>query len=290
MGSKYFLTGDHHTNDRGYLKQLKVILNELGLVDQIPELKAIFKTNATKHGDLINKLSTKVKVKEESLESINGRFPCEPVFDLRKYLKSNSGQIKYYYNKDAYFNKRLLTFGDSFIGGGLDIWSIFFDEIIHFRSPYVIEDIVKSLNPDYVITGNAERYLVNVPDYYSKPWFMNYLLPGSITKEIPKRIAKILSGLFSKGRCFKLIMENEFTLHIDPAKKLSEITILDIINSNDINYIRSKAESLENVDIDESLRLMRIANVARPEGEYIKRKIMEYEKIILKTKSNIRDK
>lgn len=276
-----FLIGDHHYNDVGYLKSLSLVLNKFNINFHFDRKDYKTKIIPTTHGDLINKLNKKIIVDEVHVEKFLGVKPLEPIFDLRENLTSNSGQIKYYYNPRAILKNRLITFGDSFLGGGLDLYNVLFREIVHFRSPYILEDVVSCLKPDYVITQNAERYLINMNMVYSKPWFINYLFNSQIKNPINERNQKILSSLFSNVRerhCE--IMENRFVLNINKDLNPNEITANDIKSQADVNYVRKVAINLENNNLVESLRLMNILSQVRPNSSIINDKISLYKKLL----------
>jgi len=75
-------------------------------------------------------------------------------------IKGNNGAIKISSNSFPVFKKRLVIYGDSFFGGTLlKILSEFFEEIFYMRSPYFHDDLLRFIQPDYVLTGQAERYL-----------------------------------------------------------------------------------------------------------------------------------
>jgi hypothetical protein len=63
-------------------------------------------------------------------------------------------------NPYSVYDKRVVIFGDSFFNNNMNIQlSHLFREIVFFRSPVFMKDVVSSINPDIVLTGQAERYL-----------------------------------------------------------------------------------------------------------------------------------
>jgi hypothetical protein len=58
---------------------------------------------------------------------------------------------------------KLLIFGDSFAIICLDIFSLFFREILLVRSPFFHTEIVTMFEPSHVLSANVERYLPSMP-------------------------------------------------------------------------------------------------------------------------------
>lgn len=57
---------------------------------------------------------------------------------------------------------RLLIFGDSFLRLSLKFFVPYFRDILYVRSASFQEDIATLYQPDAIITGNVERYLMQV--------------------------------------------------------------------------------------------------------------------------------
>jgi hypothetical protein len=96
------------------------------------------------------------------------------VFDNRAQLKGNTGNVCILHSPSSLTGKRLLIFGDSFIKDALPFFAPIFRDIVYIRSPNFQSDIVELIQPDFVITSNAERYLCNVTaDSLSSPLLLS---------------------------------------------------------------------------------------------------------------------
>lgn len=163
---------DTHINDIGSFKVISQVLQALNY----PSLPEPLFIDAKKNGDLMRMLG---RDDMENIKIINGFTgllfkPLE--FNLGAALKSNTGDMKILFNPKALYNSRLVLFGDSFFEFSLRVYSSIFTEIIYFRKPYILDDVVKILKPNIVLTANTERYLCSVPNCHKDtPWFMNYL-------------------------------------------------------------------------------------------------------------------
>ena len=120
------------------------------------------------------------------------------VFTTNSALSANSGTILFYFNALAKFNKRLLVFGDSFVQSCLPILSNYFSEIIFLRSPFIIPDLADNLEPDFILTSNAERYLTSIQNAKAKkPYFLHYFSTQFNPKNFEPTHLEALIALFS---------------------------------------------------------------------------------------------
>lgn len=67
-----------------------------------------------------------------------------------------------------------------------------------------------------------------------------------------------------------------FKLSPKPRINIRTVTLDDIRLAKDVDFIRDEAIRLEKSDLKEALRLMEIAQQARPEGPFIQKKVTEY--------------
>lgn len=272
---------DTHTNQFGVFKVIADVLYDLGYSSlPIPILKSIESS-----GDLAvmcEQSAIKKKIVVGFLDYLNNTSKIER-YSLAPYLIGNTGRMEFIFNPYGVINKRIVLFGDSFFGSKLNIFERLFTEVVFFRNPYVIEDVVKCVSPDIVLTENAERYLVDVPCVKdSHPWFMNYITNKFDSSKIPKSTTNAFNVLFS-GRSSKIYQNNFGVKKCNIVRKLDllrDINESEIINEADIDYIRDAAIQYENIDIKFSLKLMLLANKLRPEGPYIHGKMKEYQKKI----------
>ncbi|NKF50095.1 hypothetical protein G3R49_05865 [Shewanella sp. WXL01] len=68
-------------------------------------------------------------------------------------------------------------------------------------------------------------------------------------------------------------------LHIKPEPRidLATVSVSDIECDEDIDFIRDSAISVQKSDTQQALRLMLVAQQARPNGSHINRKVKEYQ-------------
>lgn len=185
---------DTHINDTGSFKVISSVLKEFGY----PSLSEPTFIAAKKVGDLMGMLGKDIF---EDVQVINGfsGLSFEPrEFTLSAALTGNTGDMKILFNPQALYNRRLVLFGDSFFEFGLRVYVSLFSEVIYLRKPYILEDIVKILEPDIVLTANTERYLSSVPDCNKdKPWFMNYLSKKFNSKLLSEENRNAFEAMFS---------------------------------------------------------------------------------------------
>lgn len=197
---------------------------------------------------------------------------------------SNSGFLDYIINHNALINKRLLIFGDSFFRYALDIYANYFKEVIYMRSPFIRRDIASNLMPDVILTGNAERYLVNVPNgRQAKPYFLAYFDERFQPTLISKNSIVAFKNLF-RGRHDPIFLDwfnkdaERFTRGVY-NKSLSEIIVSDLKSYQHVNYVRDQAIRLELTNLELAQYLMSLANGKRPSGLFIEKKLKEYNSL-----------
>lgn len=191
----YYLD-DTHVNHRGLLKILSNLAKEL-LSIELPEGRFNFEESI---GDL-GRMCGKGPIYKEKLTAFEGqkeKFRLDLNFTLQNALKGNSGHLDVNVNSRALLKKRLLVFGDSFFRSSLPLVNKIFEEVIYFRCPFIIQEIANIIEPDVIFTGNAERYLVNVPNAKeTPPYFFNYLSTGFNPSTLVASDIKAASAIFS---------------------------------------------------------------------------------------------
>ncbi len=144
-----------HNSDLGYLEIANNLLNFFGL-EAIPERFLNYTKNYV-GGDLGVMLNSNDTNEEEFIA-------VSPMSSYsvgnRQFLPGNTNDVYIIHNKDALSSKRIIIFGDSFFKGLLKFLKIYFTDILYIRSDFVHKDIVNNFQPDIVISGNAERYLM----------------------------------------------------------------------------------------------------------------------------------
>jgi len=119
-------------------------------------------------------------------------------FTNKNAIASNNGHIVYSINSLAWRKERVLIFGDSFFLQCLNMISQIFEEVIFIRCSYVMEDVIASLSPDIVLSGQAERYLVNTPNCLtSAPYFSRYFNNSFDGKKLDQNFINATNALFS---------------------------------------------------------------------------------------------
>jgi hypothetical protein len=166
-----FMVQDTHNSDAGKIKLVKFMMSQINVdyVDLLPVWK-----DAVIVGDMGKRLGKK-GYREKQLVGFEGEKIKPKFFSTVSALSGNSGQIFFSINPNAKKKARLLLFGDSFLHTCINIFAHQFNEVIYLRSPFVIPDIADNLEPDYILTSNAERYLISIQDAEAKkPYFLNY--------------------------------------------------------------------------------------------------------------------
>lgn len=160
---------DTHLSDKGSLIVLKDILRNVDLV-HIPTLRKIensINKSIIRAGDLGSKLSHK------PTEEV---FILQPSWRIQSFTSPggfNDGMIDILFSPDSYTDKTLLLFGDSFFRMMLPHFSAFFRKVICLRTRFFHKEMVELIQPDYVFSGNVERYLSQVAsDTESHPFFL----------------------------------------------------------------------------------------------------------------------
>lgn len=275
-------TDGTHCNDLATYRILNQTLLELNY-QKLPEPITKIYNRVHELGAMLNSNSSYETKKIVGFEGvINNSEKIERV-SLAPYLKGNTGHFDYSINPYAIYNKRIILFGDSFFRSKIHIFERVFSEVIYFRVPYILEDITKILKPDLVLTGNAERYLMNVPSVESpKPWFLNYLGHNFNNKNISAKELALISILFS-GRDsteFKEFIESRKAKLPKNIDLLANISVSEVKRSIEIDLIRDAAIQCESIDLNLSLKLMNIAKQLRKDGPLINKKLAFYEKKI----------
>ncbi|MFT4805497.1 MAG: hypothetical protein ACI83B_003315 [Sediminicola sp.] len=192
-----YMVQDTHNSDIGKIKLVKFMMSQLN-VDYI-EHTPIWK-DAEVVGDMGKRLG-RSGYREKKLVGFEGLKTKPKLFSTTSALSGNSGQIFFSINPNAAKNSRILLFGDSFIHTCINIFAHQFTEVIYIRSPFVIPDIADNLEPDYIITSNAERYLTSIQDAEAKkPYFLNYFSSAFNPSNFSLANKNALFALFSGRR------------------------------------------------------------------------------------------
>lgn len=248
---------DTHLNDEGMLEVITQLRDVLGFSDLPDAIWKVF----SKRGDL------GAMIGENSKTCTSKRFvgfKNEPNHATRHYslqnaLEGNTGHLDFLFNPYALTNKRIVLFGDSFFKSRVHVFSSMFTEVIYFRIPYILEDVVRALCPDIVLTGNAERYLTNVPDAYNPaPWFLNYISARFDSSKLDDRSRLAFASLFSSATSQHY--ETEFKTKAKTfsryEKSVSNISVHDVKTLGDAHYLKYLAKQLEKVDVKKAIGIL----------------------------------
>jgi hypothetical protein len=275
--SEHYSKTDTHINDRGSAAILDFLLAKIGINCAEPQF------GSTKQfGDLGIMINHPVE-EVEKIISYNNLIPHVKHYSLSPALSGNTGDLDYYLNSNYISNNRVLLFGDSFFKNSISIYSYFFKEVIYIRNTFILTDLANILAPDIIFTGNAERYLVTPPNVNCfRPFFANFLTGNfnskKLTRETQTAFHYLLLGRenpeFKRWLFNKRISIPKQKLYV---KNLDKITESDVKTDTDVDFCRDTAVKFENISFEISRRLMRIAAVKRPDGEFIKQKLEEYK-------------
>lgn len=278
--SDYYKT-DSHINDFGTLKVVNKVLQEFGY-PRLPE--ALFE-NRDMHTDLKKMIGDNSKDNVESIIGLKNlpKTTIEKFAIAKEVLGGNTGEFKFRFNPYALHNKRVILFGDSFFSNQLNVYQYIFSEVFYFRVPYIIDDIMRILEPDITLTANTERYLFNVPSVNKpKPWFMNYINNRFDSKSIPDSTIDAFTALFS-GRSSSAYLDRFGRRLVSLPRdqdSLSKLDISDITSSNEVNYLRDYAVGIEKNNLELAYYLMSLAHQARPNGKLIEKKLLSYKEML----------
>ena len=205
--NEYYLD-DTHVNHRGLLRIISGLIGEL-IGIKLPKGNFIIEKSV---GDLGKMYGINSTPKEKFSGFVNVNKNLDFIFTLQNALKGNTGHLDVNINTKALLDKRILVFGDSFFRASLPILNNIFEEVIYIRCPFIMQDLANALEPDIILSGNAERYLVNVPDSLeTPPYFLNYFSSDFDSSSLDNNKVHILKCIFS-GRNSKLYKQFKETL------------------------------------------------------------------------------
>jgi hypothetical protein len=151
-----FYKNDTHMSDRGNVAVAHFLIKAIGLEPK-NNLDGSFEMRSHK-GDLCS-MTNGVSIPEELYIS-NPQLGF--VVGNRDYLSGNTNDVQIFHSFYKKLDKRVLIFGDSFFKELIPFLLSYFKEVFYIRSEFFHEDIVELYQPDYVFSGNAERYLASI--------------------------------------------------------------------------------------------------------------------------------
>jgi hypothetical protein len=117
--------------------------------------------------------SSNVRLERQAPITVLGpRAGRSRVYDNRYLLSGNTHNVVTVLNPEFQGSRRLLVTGDSFIKTCLPFLAVAFSDILYVRSQTLDPDLVAAFEPDFILSGNAERYMSAVVRDASKPTFL----------------------------------------------------------------------------------------------------------------------
>lgn len=279
VNPSWYIPDDTHCSCLGNMKIIDKSFERIGY--SLPKIRVDFlqKKRLGDLGRMVN--SSPITINEASFP--NCKYPIH-TFTNKSALPGNNGNMIIKINPFAATAKRLVLFGDSFFVGCLTYLSQMFREIFYIRSPYILKDVANSLEPDVILTGNAERYLVDVPNSYNEPpYFIKFFQKNVDLKNLDEshRIAfiNLFSGRYTEQyNNWYIGLKKSSYIAAGEIDKLKKFTL----GESDLITIKRKAELVEGTDLPLAFKLMSLALAIKPDGTGIKKKLEQYTKELQK--------
>lgn len=150
---------DTHLTDFGSLEVLRMILDQIGMdaPSALARIERCITKKVQSSGDLGNKFDPPL-----SQESLN----LQPDWEATEFHSpggfKNDGMVEIFINPHAEIDKTVLIFGDSFFRLMLRQMSAVFSRVICLRTRFMHPEMVTLIQPEIILSGNAERYLAHV--------------------------------------------------------------------------------------------------------------------------------
>jgi len=176
-----FLKTDTHLSNMACKNVTKDILIDIFSPDEVNNFELFVKLNLSDGKKISGDLGRKYK---EKIFEITQGFNKQSSLKIRSngVQSGNDGILILLENNKALSDKVLLIFGDSFFRQLLPFMGFFFKKIVFCRTRFFHYELVKSIKPDIIFTGNAERYLSHVQNDLEREDFL--LLPLLNDKEM----------------------------------------------------------------------------------------------------------
>lgn len=205
-GPSYYLT-DTHWNPYGRIAIARCIAEEAGIaarqLDAASDLaySCVSVSGRAFVGDLATKLDPSPSEPELVLTPPFPRRQVENGISHVSDRPANEGRmIVAQTDAPTASDKRLLIFGDSYLIQSLPALSFFFRTIVLCRTRWFHPEMVSLVQPDMVVTQQAERYLSHVsPDRTAPAFFMIPYLLGR-HHEMSVENAEFIASVLSCGR------------------------------------------------------------------------------------------
>lgn len=150
---------DTHLTDLGSLEILRLMLEAIGLnaVEALARIDRCINKEIQSAGDLGGKFTPPLQ---------QTCLYLRPNWKIMEYTSpggfKNDGMVEIMINPEAEIDKTVLIFGDSFFRLMLRQMSAVFSRVICLRTRFMHPEMVTLVQPDIILSGNAERYLAQV--------------------------------------------------------------------------------------------------------------------------------
>lgn len=193
---RFMTIGDTHYSPRGEIELTSLILERLepGQGEAFRrEAGAALTGQSSYLGDLGRKLAEPRRETLKVLEAPLVRFT-----QVKNGVPGNTGTLILIDSPEARSDRTLLIFGDSFFRVMLHHLAWGFRRIVFCRTQYFHQEIARSLRPQVILGGMAERYLAECLPDGARPHFLSYaLLAGREMKPEPG-FAELFAGFFDQ--------------------------------------------------------------------------------------------
>ncbi|MCB1686976.1 MAG: hypothetical protein KDI33_00740 [Halioglobus sp.] len=193
LGKPSFIRTETHMTEYACHELAHYFLSEIDSQFCTPKLSLTYK-NATIEGDL----GTKLQPKRYSIIEIASR--PKGIKRWTNGISGNDGLMDIYQNINTDYRKRILIFGDSFFRTIAEFMAMYSPQVTFCRSRYVHYELVTSIKPDIVFSGNVERYLSFVNSDAVRPNFLLYPQLNNQQVNPSEGFWKALNALLSYGR------------------------------------------------------------------------------------------
>ena len=205
-----------------------------------------------KKGDLATMFGMTETEEYEEFIGLKNHTSAVIKFTNRAGLTGNTGQISYYRNALPVINSRVLVFGDSFFEDALNLqFAHAFKEVLYIRTQFFMYEIIDFYKPDFVLSGQAERYVPSTKSDANRPFPFIGLLNRNFyeQKNVDQKFELALSYVMQSQK--------------------DEAGYKKWCHDMDAFALMRKAKEVSTVSSEKALSLIRAARKLVPENEYL---------------------
>jgi len=193
-----YLKTDTHLTDYGSILVACSIVERLLSVD-VADCQTALISTLTAEREIFGDLGSKLSPPRSSRETF-----ARLSWPTREYFNDlgggNNGAFCLVLSPKALTDKRLLWFGDSFGRTALKFISYFFPEILFLRTPFMHDEFVEQMQPDFVVSNTVERYLASCQSDIDRPSFFLFPFLGGREAHCSAESAEMVSAVLSYPR------------------------------------------------------------------------------------------